>query len=147
MFTNALNEQFGEILKRVSPAERRKFSRKVAIALRAHRSDEILANRNADGTPMTPRKPQRRRKNKNMKMFQKLGRKRGLRFRANAGYASVSFQPKNKWVADIHHFGKTVRIGKYRTRVKYPERTLMGLGPEEEKIVFDHLYELINEAF
>lgn len=146
MFTNALNEQFGEILKRVSPAERRKFSRKVAIALRAHRSDEILANRNADGTPMTPRKPQRRRKNKNMKMFQKLGRRSSMRVRANAGYASVRFQPKNHKIAENHQFGKRVQVNEH-ARVKYPERTLLGMDKQEEKIVFDHLYELISEAF
>lgn len=149
MFTNALNEQFGEILKRVSPAERRKFSRSVAIALRAHRSDEILANRDADGFPMTPRKPQkprRRQKNKSGKMFKKLGRRSSMRIRANATQATISFQPKNRKIAETHQLGKRVQVNPH-TKAKYPARTLLGMNEKEEAIVRDELFKFISEAF
>lgn len=145
MFTSALDEQFGEILKRISPAERRKFSRQVAIALRAHRSDEILANRDADGRAMVPRKSQKGHRRKKGKMFQKLGRRRAMRIRANSAYASISFQPKNRRIADNHHFGRVVQVNAY-SRVRYPERTLLALNEPEEKIIKEHLYNLMAEA-
>ena len=148
MFTNALNEKFGSLLKKVSPASRRQYARDVAITLRAHRSDEILANKDAAGKAMVQRKPQkahRRQKNKSGKMFKKLGRRSNMRVHANANFASVAFQPKNKKIADNHHYGNRVQVNKY-SRVKYPERTLMGMGKKEEQIIFDKLYDLMAEA-
>lgn len=148
MFTSALNEQFGAILQKISPASRRQFARDVAISLRAYRSDEILANRDASGNAMALRKPQKthqRQKNKSGKMFKKLGRRSSMRVRANANLASISFLPKNQRIAENHHYGKNVQVNKY-SRVRYPERTLMGIGKKEEQIIFDKLYDLMAEA-
>jgi len=149
MYTNALDEQFGEILKRINPAKRREYAKKVSVALRAHRSNEILANRNADGSDMEPRKSskKRRQKNKNSKMFQKMGRRRSLRIKANSNFASVGFQNRNKGLASIHHYGRTIRVNQYGTRVKYPERTMIGIGKAEEEIIMNQFYELVEGAF
>lgn len=149
MFTNVLNDRFGEILKRVNPAERRKLSRSIAVAVRAERSNEILANKNADGTAMEKRKAQkasrRRSKNKSGKMFKKLGKRSSLRIHANASFAAVSFQHKNRKIAENHQYGRKVQINRY-TKVKYPKRSLLGIGPKEEQIVLDQLMKLMEGA-
>lgn len=148
MLTNALDEQFGEVLKRINPAGRRAYAKSVALALRAHRSDEILANRDADGKTMAirkPQKPHRRQKNKSGKMFKKLGRRSSMNMRANASFASVSFKPKNRKIADNHHQGRSIAVNQY-TRVKYPARTLMGMGKVEQDIIMNQLYDLIAEV-
>lgn len=147
MHTNVLDDQINMILKRVNPAQRRQFGRGVALALRAHRSDEILANRDVDGKPMERRKKQKklRQKNKSGLMFKKLGRRSSMRIMANASFASVGFQHKHRKIAQNHQEGRSVQVNQY-TKVKYPVRTLMGATNKEERIVLDHLYNFMAEV-
>lgn len=147
MHTNVLDDQISLLLKRVNPAARRQFGRGVALALRAHRSDEILANRDVDGKPMEKRKKQKklRQKNKSGSMFKKLGRRSSMRIRANASFASVGFQHKHRRIAENHQEGKRIQVNQY-TKVKYPVRTLMGATKREEQIILDQLYKFMAEA-
>ncbi|UNM96731.1 phage virion morphogenesis protein [Ignatzschineria rhizosphaerae] len=148
MQTNVLDDQINTMLKRVNPAKRRQFGRGVALALRAYRSNEILANRDVDGKPMERRKKQKtlpRKKNKGGLMFTKMGRRSSMQIRANANFASISFPHKHRKIAQNHQEGRSVQVNQY-TKVKYPVRTLMGATKREERIVLDHLYEFMAEV-
>lgn len=122
------------LLKTLTPFERRKLSRELAIMMRGEVSGKILANIEPDGRKMRPRLPQRKRKNsKKGAMFKRLGMRRSMRVRQTANIASVEFQPKNRRIAAVHHFGLTSRVNKFGTTAKYIRRELMGFDQAMRK--------------
>jgi phage virion morphogenesis protein len=84
-------------LQRLAPTERRKFTRKLAKALRDANAKRIRDNVQPDGTPMEPRKSQRDRRGRlrrrKARMFPKAALARNLRGVARTDEVVVSFRP------------------------------------------------------
>lgn len=132
-----LNAEFTALLKNVSPANRRKIAKEIAMKIRANRSDSIKANIGPDGKKFEPRKPQNRKGAKRGRMFRKLGARRSLVAKYSPAQALVYFRGKNMSIAKIHHEGGCGVVNKQGFKVRYPERPLLGIGANERDIVRD----------
>ncbi|MNZ02361.1 Phage virion morphogenesis family protein [compost metagenome] len=138
-----LGDQAAALLHQLSATERRKLAAELARTLRATQAERIRANKQPDGTAMTPRKPQPklrdRRGSTRRKMFAKLATPRWFKAQATANEASVAFTGSANRLATIHHFGLKERIKGRETR--YPARELLGIampGREREHFVKIH---------
>lgn len=124
-----LGQQTAALLGQLSTTERRKLAAELARSMRATQSERIRANKQPDGTAMTPRKPQPRLRNRRgttrRKMFTKLVKPAWLKARATASEATVEFTGSANRLATVHHFGLRDKIrGK---TVQYPMRQLIGI--------------------
>ncbi|WP_324034596.1 phage virion morphogenesis protein [Aeromonas caviae] len=124
-----LGQQAAALLGQLSASERRKLAADLARTMRATQSERIRANKQPDGTAMTPRKPQPKLRGRKgaprRKMFTKLVKPAWLKATATASEATVAFTGSANRLATVHHFGLRDKIrGK---TVQYPERQLIGI--------------------
>lgn len=137
-----LGQQAAALLGQLSASERRKLAADLARTMRATQSERIRANKQPDGSAMTPRKPQRGRKGATRRrMFTKLVKPAWLKATATASEATVAFTGSANRLATVHHFGLRDKIrGK---TVQYPERQLIGITDADidriEDALFKHL--------
>ncbi|MFQ2439980.1 phage virion morphogenesis protein [Aeromonas caviae] len=133
------------LLASMEPAARRQLAGEMARTLRASQAQRIRANRQPDGSPMAPRKPQPKLKKSRgrlrRKMFFKISNPTWLKARANEHQAVVEFVGTANRLANIHHNGLKERMkGK---EVKYPVRELLGITKQEagqlEEVLLMHL--------
>ncbi len=150
-----LDAWFGRILQGLEPGQRRKAALKLGQALRRSNLKRIAANVQPDGSPMEPRKPRkdargRLRKKAGGTMFQ------GLRFakhwRIDADQDGVEITAKSPIVdrnASVSQFGETAIVGRLRNRTpiryRYPERLLLGFGPEDEDLALNIASDMIDQ--
>ncbi|CDG87915.1 phage virion morphogenesis protein [Xenorhabdus bovienii] len=84
-----------------------------------------------------------RKASKKTRMFKKLATARYLRLSANDREAVIFFAPKVAAVARVHQFGLKERMRGKNMTVKYPERRLLGLTPQDiqhiEEQILSHL--------
>ncbi|WP_410482431.1 phage virion morphogenesis protein [Ralstonia flatus] len=75
-------------------------------------SARIAAQRNPDGTPYEPRKPQLRHKRGGIRrgMFTRLRMAKSMRIEGSPNMAVVTFRDEVKRVAAVHHFGLRDRV-------------------------------------
>ncbi|RLM12570.1 phage virion morphogenesis protein [Gibbsiella quercinecans] len=135
----------------LSPAERKKLTRQWASELRKRQRQQISQQRNPDGTPYTPRKPQEAKGRKKIgrvrrKMFSKLQTTRFMKVASSQNDAVVFFAGPVQRIARVHHYGLRERIyqrGKRGPQVKYDARELLGLNDGAiasiGDILIDHL--------
>ncbi|MEA9415957.1 phage virion morphogenesis protein [Aeromonas caviae] len=121
------------LLASMEPAARRQLAGEMARTLRASQAQRIRANRQPDGSPMAPRKPQPKLKKSRgrlrRKMFFKISNPTWLKARASEQQAVVEFIGTANRLANIHHHGlKELMRGK---EVKYPARELLGITEQE----------------
>ncbi|NBC35550.1 phage virion morphogenesis protein [Novosphingobium sp. FSY-8] len=133
-----LEEWFGQILRGLSPAERRRATLKLGQALRKSNLARIRDNVQPDGSAMEPKKARldkrgRLRVAAGGKMFQ--GLRYAKHWRIDAAEDGVEILPIGKvatHTASIHHFGETVTVGRLRNggriRAKLPERRMLGFS-------------------
>ena len=124
-----LGQQAAALLGQLSASERRKLAADLARTMRATQSERIRANKQPDGSAMTPRKPQPRLRDRRggtrRKMFAKLVKPAWFKATATATEAAVEFKGSANRLATVHHFGLRDKInGK---EVQYPERQLIGI--------------------
>ncbi len=133
------------LLAAMEPAARRQLAGEIARTLRASQAQRIRANRQPDGSPMTPRKPQPKLKQSRVrlrrKMFFKISNPAWLKARASEQQAVVEFVGTANRLANTHHYGLKERMkGK---EVKYPVRELLGITKQEagqlEEVLLMHL--------
>lgn len=133
------------LLTSMEPAARRQLAGEMAHTLRASQALRIRANRQPDGSPMTPRKPQPKLKQGRgrlrRKMFFKISSPAWLKARANEHQAVVEFVGTANRLATIHQYGLKDRI-KGR-EIRYPARELLGITTQEverlEELLLAHL--------
>ncbi|MFM4707720.1 phage virion morphogenesis protein [Aeromonas caviae] len=117
------------LLGSMEPAARRQLAGEMARTLRASQAQRIRANRQPDGSPMAPRKPQPKLKQGRgrlrRKMFFKISSPTWLKARASEQQAVVEFVGTANRLATIHQYGLKDRI-KGR-EIRYPARELMGI--------------------
>lgn len=125
------------LLAQLSPAARRQLARQIATDLRRRQQQRIAAQRNPDGTPYEPRKPQFRRKQGRIrrKMFPKLRLARHLKTHATADHAMLYFTGQVQHVARVHHYGLRDRVQRRGPVVQYPARGLLGLSGDDQAMV------------
>lgn len=130
---NRLTSWADGLLASMGPAARRQLAGEMARTLRASQAQRIRANRQPDGSPMAPRKPQPKlKKNRGRlrrKMFFKISNPAWLKARANEHQAVVEFVGTANRLATIHQYGLKDRI-KGR-EISYPARELLGITEQE----------------
>ncbi|WP_429169242.1 phage virion morphogenesis protein [Aeromonas rivipollensis] len=133
------------LLASMEPAARRQLASEMARTLRASQVQRIRANRQPDGSPMAPRKPQPKLKQGRgrlrRKMFFKISNPAWLKARASEQQAVVEFVGTANRLATIHQYGLKDRI-KGR-EIRYPSRELLGITNQEverlEELLLAHL--------
>lgn len=133
------------LLASLEPAARRQLAGEMARTLRASQAQRIRANRQPDGSPMAPRKPQPKLKQGRgrlrRKMFFKISNPTWLKARASEQQAVVEFVGTANRLATIHQYGLKDRI-KGR-EIHYPARELLGITQQEfndlEEVLLNHL--------
>ncbi|MDY7764482.1 phage virion morphogenesis protein [Aeromonas caviae] len=133
------------LLASMEPAARRQLAGEMARTLRASQAQRIRANRQPDGSPMAPRKPQPKLKQGRgrlrRKMFFKISNPTWLKARASEQQAVVEFVGTANRLATIHQYGLKDRI-KGR-EIRYPARELLGITNQEveklEELLLAHL--------
>lgn len=148
------DEWFGDILTGLSPAQKRKASRKLGQALRRSNLKRIAANVEPDGSAMEPRKPRkdargRLKERQGGKMFRRLRYARHWKIEARQD--SVEISPKGKAnLLAVHHFGLTDKVGtdgeRRPIRHRYPARRLLGFSAEDKQIALEIAASLIDRS-
>ncbi|MBF3236907.1 phage virion morphogenesis protein [Aeromonas veronii] len=136
-----LGQQAEALIGKLSATERRKLAAELARTMRATQAERIRANKQPDGTAMTPRKPQPRLRDRRggtrRKMFAKLVKPAWFKATATTNEAAVEFKGSANRLATVHHFGLRDKInGK---AVQYPERQLIGITDADIDRVEDAL--------
>lgn len=117
-------------LAKLDPASRRTLLRAVATDMRRRQAARIAEQRNPDGTPYVPRKPQLRLRPGRVRraMFMRLRTTRLLKTEADANAAAVTFLGRVQRIAKVHQFGLRDRVNKAGLQVQYAQRELLGFG-------------------
>ncbi|MGU5656772.1 phage virion morphogenesis protein [Aeromonas veronii] len=136
-----LGQQVEALIGKLSATERRKLAAELARTMRATQAERIRANKQPDGSAMTPRKLQPRLRDRRggtrRKMFAKLVTPAWFKANATANEAAVEFKGSANRLATVHHFGLRDKInGK---EVQYPERQLIGITDADIDRVEDAL--------
>lgn len=141
-------------LNRLGPAQRKRVLRKVGQEVRRINTRRIAANLQPDGSAMEPRKPRKRMKDaqgrikRTARMFRKLRLAKKIGIDVADDAVALSFNGNAAESAARHNFGLTGFVGRTRKgkdiRVKYPERRLLGFGPEDMEAITDAALALLE---
>ncbi|MCK4152002.1 phage virion morphogenesis protein [Ralstonia pseudosolanacearum] len=125
------------LLTRMDAPARRVLARAVAVELRRRQAARIAEQRNPDGSPYAPRKPQLRHRKGRIRraMFARLRMARYMKAEADANTAVVTFVNKARRIATVHHFGLRDRVNKSGLMAQYPTRELLGLDAADVETV------------
>lgn len=134
-----LDAYLAGLLANLEAPQRRALARAVAVELRRRQSARIAAQRNPDGTPYEPRKPQLRHKRGAIrrKMFKRLRMVRYMRIEADPNTAVLTFAGTALRIATVHHFGLRDRVNKSGLTAQYPARELLGFDDGDVARVTD----------
>jgi len=135
-----INDRVDALLNNLSAGERRRLTRDIARTMRGSQARRIRENRNPDGTPHAPRKPQEqptgRRRRGSLRMFRRIHRTQFMRPSSNPSEAGVGFRGLVSRIAREHHYGLRARVNK-NTRVQMEERQLLGFTKQDLQTVED----------
>lgn len=140
-----LDAYLAGLLAKLEAPQRRALARAVAVEMRRRQSARIAAQRNPDGTPYEPRKPQLRHKRGGIrrKMFTRLRMARYMRIEADPNTAVVTFANTALRIAAVHHFGLRDRVNKSGLMARYPARQLLGLDDGDVEMVTKAMLSLL----
>ncbi|MDB0511055.1 phage virion morphogenesis protein [Ralstonia solanacearum] len=136
----------GMLTKLDAPA-RRTLARAVAVELRRRQATRIAEQRNPDGSPYVPRKPQLRHRAGRIRraMFTRLRLARYMKTEADANTAAVTFAGNALRIATVHQFGLRDRVNKTGLTARYPARELLGLDDADLQRVTDLVLLHLND--
>ncbi|MDB0573746.1 phage virion morphogenesis protein [Ralstonia solanacearum] len=128
----------GMLAKLDAPA-RRTLARAVAVELRRRQAARIAEQRNPDGSPYVPRKPQLRHRSGRIRraMFTRLRLARYMKAEADANTAAVTFAGNTLRIATVHQFGLRDRVNKTGLTAQYPARGLLGIDDADVARITD----------
>ncbi|GAA5097406.1 phage virion morphogenesis protein [Wohlfahrtiimonas larvae] len=137
-------EPLNDLIKALSPVERKKLAKKLGMQIRKNAGQRIKKNVDPDGNAFKARKPQKYAMKKG-RMFKKLSQLR--RMKINATSNSVTVRYKNgldSYIAGVHQRGESARINKdSRVKHKYAVRQLFGINDKDTgemaTTITDHL--------
>lgn len=115
--------------------------RELAQQLRRNQQNNILLQRNPDGTGYEPHRVTARTKKGRIKrqMFAKLRTTKCLKTAATDDSASMEFAGQVQRIARVHHYGLRDRVSSKGPEVRYAERRLLGVNNEVEVLTRDIL--------
>jgi phage virion morphogenesis protein len=117
----------------------------VARAIKRANAKRIRQNLTPEGLPFAPRRD-RRGKKKPARMFRKLSSTSHLKTRTTPGAAEIGFFGGDAGIARTHHYGLRDRLTrKYKLRVKYPERPLLGLNEDDINSIEDIFFSVFTD--
>lgn len=136
---DALQGWLGGLLVNLAPAARRALARAVAAEIRRRQAARIAEQRNPDGSPYEPRKPQLRARPGRVKraMFARLRTARFLKAQSSPDAAVVSFVGRTQRIAAVHQFGLRDRVNRGGLEVTYPQRELLGFDDGDVGCIAD----------
>lgn len=131
------------LLVNINPQQRRNLAKKIGMQLRKSQSERIAKQQNPDGSAYEPRKVQRQAKRakgrvKRKAMFAKLRTARFLKVWSNSDEISVGYagnRTNTAYVASVHQYGLTVKIGRNLKKYKYPQRELLGFTDKDLEMI------------
>lgn len=151
-----LETWIGELLAKLSPAQRLRVARRIAVYLRRSQSRRIAAQRNPDGSSYAPRKPRDtirgrlggvRRSVRARAMFGKIRTARFMKTQATPSEAAVGFaNAAIARIARVHQQGLRDRVERRSgaPEADYPARELIGFTDEEMGEVLDLVLEALQ---
>lgn len=129
------------LVKKLSPAERKRLMRDLIRTLRQRNQQRIRAQKNIDGSPYAPRKKNLRSKTgriRNAPMFAKLRQAKYLRISATSDDAAIRITGSAGKIATIHHKGLRAYVSRRMgTKTEYPERNILGFTESDKDLVLD----------
>lgn len=139
----ALEDWAAPLLAKLEAKERRQLARSIARELRHSQRERIKAQRNPDGTPYTPRKPQRWRAKqgsiKRRAMFSKLATTKWLKATTQGDTAVLGFFGSVARIVRTHQYGMRDRVDRNGPTIDYPQRELLGFTAEDRAVIRDAL--------
>ena len=134
-----LDAYLAGLLAKLEAPQRRALARAVAMELRRRQSARIAAQRNPDGSPYEPRKPQLRHKGGSIRrsMFTRLRMSRYMRIETDPHTAVITFAGTALRIATVHQFGLRDRVNKNGLIARYPARELLGLDDGDVRSITD----------
>lgn len=137
---DTLNAPFQGLVENLGSAARRATARIIASKLRSSQAKRIASQRNPDGSPYEPRKPQQRRKRGRIRrtMFSKMRTTKHLKTSATDTSATVFFTGRTEPIARVHQLGLRDRVNAKRgIFAKYASRQLLGFSRDDIEMVQD----------
>lgn len=137
---DTLNAPFQGLVENLAPKSRRAIAREIATKLRSSQAKRIAAQRNPDGSPFEPRKPQQRRKRGRIRrtMFSKMRTTKHLKSSATDSAATVFYTGRTEQIARVHQLGLRDRVNAKRgIFAKYASRKLLGFSSNDIEMVQD----------
>jgi len=145
---NPLESWAGALLAKLEPPARRTLAVTIARELRRSQQQRIASQRDAEGSPFAPRKPQLRDRSgairRRAAMFGKLRTARWLRASGTADAAEVGFAERVARIARIHQEGLRDRPAANAPEVRYPRRSLLGFTGADREMIRDRLLQHLH---
>ncbi|ASL75373.1 phage virion morphogenesis protein [Ralstonia pseudosolanacearum] len=134
------------MLTKLDAPARRVLARAVAAELRRRQAARIAEQRNPDGSPYVPRKPQLRHRAGRIRraMFARLRLARYMKTVADANSVVVTFAGNAQRIATVHQFGLRDRVNKGGLTAQYPARELLGLDDGDLQRITDMVLQHVN---
>ncbi|WP_158520500.1 phage virion morphogenesis protein [Wohlfahrtiimonas sp. G9077] len=123
-----------DLIKALSPVERKQLAKSLGMVVRRSAGQRIKKNIDPDGAAFVPRKPQKYSMKKG-KMFKRLSQLRRLKITATDQGVNVRYKNAlDGYIAGVHHFGESSIVNrKKRLKYKYPVRELFGITNDDQK--------------
>jgi phage virion morphogenesis protein len=140
-------------LAKLSPARRRRITRKIGMEIRKANAKRIAENIQPDGSAMHARKPRKSTAGKGAikrgRMFRKMRLARSFKINASPGGVSVGFTGPVGQTARAHHYGLTDFVGRTdagkAVHTKYPSRQLLGFASEDIEMIADTIIAMLDD--
>jgi phage virion morphogenesis protein len=146
----ALEHWVEPMLTRLSSAQRRELSWKIARMLRRSQHARVQAQTDAQGRAFLPRKQLRdqagRIRRQRGKLFRRLTQSDWLKVRADDSRAVVGFVGRVARIARAHQEGLVDQVRPGGPSVRYPERRILGITPQDREAVLQLLLEHFGGA-
>lgn len=145
----ALETWAAPLLERLEAGERKKLARDIARELRKRQAARIKRQKNPDGSPFEPRKPQARAQSGSIRrniMFAKIRQAKFLKGRGLGDAATVGFTGRVARIARVHQYGLRAYVEPNGPKYNYPERELIGYSDEDRAVIRDMILDRLGSA-
>lgn len=144
---DALESWAEPLLARLSPSAQRKLTATIARELRKQQTARIKAQRNPDGSPFEPRKPQARAQSGFVRrgaMYTKIRQAKHLKARGRGDAAQVGFFGRAARIARVHQEGLRAKVDRNGPWYDYPERRLLGYSDADRAVIRDMILDRLG---
>lgn len=141
----ALEDWVEPMLAQMSAAQRRELSWKIGRMLRRSQHARVQSQTDAEGRAFLPRKQLRdqvgRIRRQRGKLFRRLTQSDWLKVRADDGRVVVGFVGRIARIARVHQEGLVDQVRPGGPSVRYAERRILGITPQDREAIMGLLVE------